>query len=145
MIVQDVTVLPTFKPCGGPIIHSSTRSKPDSPVHPLFPRLFLVHGLVCNSRATFQEIINSGFSRNTYSVVLNPFTLYFRHQTIAYPLETSYCTFLLCSMSFLSSNSRDSLNHLSRVIYQISNLAEVRSSKVTPYPFVSTMEFPKKG
>ena len=33
IIVQDVTALPTFNPHGGPITHSSTGSKPDSPVH----------------------------------------------------------------------------------------------------------------
>ena len=35
MIVQDVTALPTFNPHGGPITHSSTGSKPDSPVTPV--------------------------------------------------------------------------------------------------------------
>src|SRR3954468_22450561 len=48
--------LPTFNPHGGPITHSSTGSKPYSPVHPMFPRLFLACGLVCNSRATFLVI-----------------------------------------------------------------------------------------
>ncbi len=68
MIVQDVTVLPTFNPHGGPITHSSTGSKPDSYVHPLFPRLFLAPGLVCNSRATFKSDIR----HNTYSRCLEP-------------------------------------------------------------------------
>ena len=63
MIVQDVTALPTFNPHGGPITHSSTGSKPDSYVHPLFSRLFLAPGLVCNSRATFR----SDIGHNTYS------------------------------------------------------------------------------
>mgnify|MGYP001010029840 CR=1 FL=1 len=72
MTVQDVTVPPTFNPHGGPITHSSTGSKPDSPVHPLFPRLFLARGLVCNSRATFREIINSGIRHNTYSRCFEP-------------------------------------------------------------------------
>ncbi len=35
MIVQDVTALLTFNPHGGPITHSSTGSKPDSPVPPV--------------------------------------------------------------------------------------------------------------
>ena len=72
MAVQDVSALPTFNPHGGPITHSSTGSKPDSLVHPLFPRLFLVRGLVCNSRATFREIINSGIRHNTYSRYFEP-------------------------------------------------------------------------
>ena len=77
--------LPTFNPHGGPITHSSTGSKPDSLVHPLFPRLFLTLGFVCNSRATFREIINFGIRHNTYSRCSEPF----RHRTIACPLETS--------------------------------------------------------
>ena len=34
MITQDVSALPTFNPHGGPITHSSTGSKPDSPAPP---------------------------------------------------------------------------------------------------------------
>ena len=34
MTVQDVRPLPTFNPHGGPITHSSTGSKPDSPAPP---------------------------------------------------------------------------------------------------------------
>ena len=64
--------LPNFNPHGGPITHSSTGSKPDSAVHPLFLSLFLAHGLVCNSRATFREIINSGIKQNTYSRCFEP-------------------------------------------------------------------------
>ena len=44
MIVQDITAFPTFNPHGGPITHSSTGSKPDSPVHPVvrvIPRAWL--------------------------------------------------------------------------------------------------------
>ena len=66
--------LPTFNPHGGPITHSSTGSKPDSPIHPLFLRLFLALGLVCGSRATFREIINSGIRHNTYSHCFEPFS-----------------------------------------------------------------------
>ena len=86
-----------FKPHGGPITHSSTGSKPDSLVHPLFPRLFLTLGFVCNSRATFREIINFGIRHNTYSRCSEPF----RHQTIACPLETSP-RYLLTLLSILS-------------------------------------------
>ena len=72
MIVQDVIALPTFNPHGGPITHSSTGSKPDSPIHPLFPRMFLARGLVYNSRATSREIINSGIRHKTYSHCSGP-------------------------------------------------------------------------
>src|SRR3954467_9414724 len=72
MTVQDVTAPIIKKPHGGPITHSSTGSKPDSPVQPLFPRLFLARGLVCNSRATFREISNFGIKHNTYSAALSP-------------------------------------------------------------------------
>ena len=97
MIVQDVTALPAFNPHGGPITHRSTGSKPDSPVQPLFPKLFLASGLVCNSRATFRSDIGP----NTYSHWFDPFTPYNRHRTIACPLETSQVTSLLCSRYFL--------------------------------------------
>ena len=69
--MQDVTAPPTFNPDGLPITHSPTRSKPDSPVHPLFPKLFLVRGLVCNPRATVL-VIYSGIRRNTYSRYSEP-------------------------------------------------------------------------
>ena len=70
MIVQDVTTH-IKKPHGGPITHSSIGSKPDCPVHPLFPKLFLARGLVCNSRATVL-VIYSGIRRNTYSRYSEP-------------------------------------------------------------------------
>ena len=59
--------LPTFNPHGGPITQSSIRSNSDSPVHPLFPKLFLTLGFICNSRATFWGIIDSGIKHNTYT------------------------------------------------------------------------------
>ena len=71
MIVQDVIALATFNPHGGPITHSSTGSKPDSPVHLCLPKLFLTLGFVCNSRATFL-VIYSGIRRYTYSRCSEP-------------------------------------------------------------------------
>ena len=101
MIVQDVTPLPTFNPHGGPITHSSTGSKPDCPVHPLFPKLFLAHGLVCNPRATVL-VVYSGIRRNTYSRCSEPpFSLWFRLRATIYPLGTSYCTFVPYSRCIL--------------------------------------------
>ena len=86
-----------FQPHGGPITHSSTGLKPDSPVHPLFPNLFLARGLICNSWTTVL-LIYTGIKQNTYSDCFEPpFTLCFRHRTIAYPLENSHGTYLLCS------------------------------------------------
>ena len=63
----NVSTLSAFNPHGGPITHSSTGSKPDSPVHPRFPELCLTRGLIYNSRATSREIINSGIRHNTFS------------------------------------------------------------------------------
>ena len=70
MTVQDVTVPPTFNPHGGPITHSSTGSKPDSPVHAC-SKLSLALRFVCNLRATFL-VINSGIGHNTYSRCSEP-------------------------------------------------------------------------
>ena len=86
-----------FQPHGGPITHSSTGSKPDSPVHPRFPKLFLALDFLCNSRATFR----SDIGHNTYSRCFDPFTPYNRHRTIACPLETSP-RYLLTLLSILS-------------------------------------------
>ena len=95
MVIQGVTVLPTFEPHGGPITHSSTGSKPDSPVHPMFPKLFLAHGFVCNSRATFL-VIYSGIRHNTYSRCLNPFHTLFKASNDCLPVwnfgSIVYCT-----------------------------------------------------
>src|SRR5215216_2643329 len=71
MIVQDVIALPTFNPHGGPITHSSTGSKPDSPVHPYYSKLFPTLGFICKSRATFL-VIYSGIRYNTYSHCSEP-------------------------------------------------------------------------
>ena len=71
MITQDVSALPTFNPHGGPITPSSTGSKPDSLVHPRFPKLFPTLGFVFNSWATFL-VLYSGIRRNTYSHYSEP-------------------------------------------------------------------------
>ena len=70
--------LPAFSPHGGPITDSSTGSKPDSPIHPLFLRLFLALGLVCDSRATFREIINSVSDTIFIPIASNPFHALFQ-------------------------------------------------------------------
>ena len=73
MTVQNVSTLPAFNPHGGPITHSSTGSKPDSPVHPCFPKLFLALGFECKSRATLLSIY-FGIRHNTYSHCSEPFS-----------------------------------------------------------------------
>ena len=113
MIVQDVTALPTFNPHGGPITHSSTGSKPDSPVHPLFPNLFIARGLVCNSRTTVL-LIYSGIRRNTYSRCLNPFHTLFQASNDCLPVWNFSWYFLTCSRLFLRFSSRDTFRHLPR-------------------------------
>ena len=86
------------KPHGGPITHSSTGSKPDSPVHPLFPKLFLTRGLVCNSRATFRWDHQSGIRRNTYSHCSEPLSHFASgNERLPMRLKLLFCTFLLCS------------------------------------------------
>ena len=147
MIMQYVTALPAFNPHGGPITHSSSGSKPDSPVHPLFLKLFLVRGLVCNSRTTIL-VIYSGIGHNTYSHCFEPhFTPCSRHQAIACPLETSHVTSLPCSRYFRKFQFESYFSPRSLMIfYRISNHAEFHSSGIPIlYSSVSTMEFPKEG
>ena len=145
MIVQDVTALPTFNPHGGPITHSSTGSKPDSPVYPLFPNLFIARGLVCNSRTTVL-LIYTGIRHNTYSDCFEPLS----HFVSGFE-RLPTCLKLLMVLSYLlSAFSYDLVRELLSATFpddidQIVNLAEVRSSRIPPYSVVSTMEFPKKG
>ena len=106
MTMQDVTTPPTFIPHGGPITHSSIGSKPDSPVHHLFPRLFLALGFVCKSWAIFL-VIYSSIRRNLFPLLWTPFTLCFRHRTIVHPLEPSYGTFLPWSQGLSWISTRE--------------------------------------
>ena len=86
------SAFPSFNPHGGPITHSSTGSKPDSPVQP-WCRNILYVWLHVMSRATFREMIYSWCSELLSRTR-------FRYQSFAHPLETSYCTFILCSRHF---------------------------------------------
>ena len=133
MIVQDVIALRTFNSHGGPITHSSTGSKPDSHVHPLFPRLFLTRGLVCNSRTTVL-LIYSGIRRNTYSRCLNPFHTLFQASNDCLPAR-NFSWYLLTLLSILSQVFiRELLSAtFPDVIDQIVNLIEVRSLGVPPF------------
>mgnify|MGYP005830548497 CR=1 FL=1 len=114
MIVQDVNPLPTINPHGGPITHSSTGSKPDSLVDPLFATLFLVRGLVCNSRATFL-VIYVGNTSNTYSRCFEPLSHFVSGNgrlptCLKLPMIPPYFTLDI----FLSFNSRVTFRHLPR-------------------------------
>ena len=82
-----------FNPHGGPITQSSTGSERDSPVYPLC-RSILCSWLCVLSRATLREMIYSRCSE-PHSPTL------FRYQSFVHPLETSYCTFILCSRCFI--------------------------------------------
>ena len=75
-------------------------------------------------------------------VSLNPFHLLIRHQTLAYPFETSHGTSLLCSRYFLKFEFESTSATFLDVIDQIIDLAEVCSSGNL---FVSTMKIPKEG
>ena len=145
MIAQDVTTFPTFNPHGGPITHSSTGSKPYSPVHPMFPKLFLARGLVSNSRATVL-VIWSGIRRSTYSRYSEPLShsgsdfeqLSIRLDPLIVP---SYLTLDV----FHLFNSRDTL----MIILGIPpprwfSFITFNCCKAAPYLFVSTLEFPRK-
>ena len=92
-------------------------------------------------------MIYFGSRRNTYSCCSEPlFTLCLRQRAIACPLGTSHATFILCSRYILKCQIRELLSTPSlNIILRISNLVEVCSFKDTLIPFISTMEFPKKG
>ena len=144
MTVQDVTA-PIKKPHGGPITHSSTGSKPDSPVHPRFPKLFLALDFLCNSRATCQ-VIYSGIRRNTYSRCSEPLSPSDRHRTLAYRFETSHGTFLLCSRHLLRFQFERYLCFFPWVNRLMLDLVRIRPYRVFPsHPFVSTVKILKEG
>ena len=80
-----------------------------------------------------------------FLLLWTPFTLCFRQWTIAYPLETSYCTVLLCCrcVSFVQLE-RYSYVHTWETPRRFSLITSYRC-RAAPYLFVSTMEIPKKG
>ena len=141
--VQDDTTLSVFNPHGGPITNRSQDRKLTL-LNTLLPKIFLALDLICNSRATFL-VIYSGIRRNTYSRALKPFHLLIGHRTIAYPLDTSYYTFLLGSRCV-------SFDQLERYpcVHSWDNprwltLIAFYHFRTTPYLFVSTRQTPKKG
>ena len=143
MIVQDVTTH-IKKPHGGPITHSSIGSKPDCPVHPLFPKLFLVRGLVCNPRATVL-VIYSGIRRNTYSRYSEPLShsgtgfeqLSIRLEPIMVP---SYLTLEVFHMF----NSWDNLILIHGLTPRLYPSQAFCRSQAAPYLVVSTLEILKQ-
>ena len=73
-----------------------------------------------------------------------PFTPYFRHRTIACPLETSHDTSLPCSRYFLKVfNSRVTFPHLPRCYQQVSQPCRGLFSQPL-YSFVSTVKVPEE-
>ena len=101
------------KPHGGPITHSSTGSKPDSPVHPLFPNLFIACGLVCNSQTTVL-LIYTGIRHNTYSDCFEPLSHFVSgFERLATRLKLLMVLSYLLSV-FLRFSSRDTFRHFPR-------------------------------
>ena len=147
MIVQYVTALPAFNPHGGPITHSSSGSKPDSPVHPLFPKLFLTRGLVCNSWATFRWDHQSGIWRNTYSHCsesLSHFVSDIERLPIRLKLLMVPSYFALDN--FLSFNTRDTYASPLELIVRWSIMLESVLIEFFPsYLFVSPVKILKEG
>ena len=137
MITQDVSTLPTFNPHGGPITHSSTGSKPDSPVPPC------TQG--CSSRVAsyvIHEPPSIWYQTNTYSRGFEPLS---RHISDIERLPARSKLPRIPPYSaldiFLSFNSRVTSATLPDIIDQTVKPAEVHSLGIpTLYPFVSTME-----
>ena len=141
--MQDDNTLLIFNPHGGPITHSSTGSKPDSPVHPLFPNLFITRGLVCNSRAIFRGIIKSVTGHNDCFEPLSCPVSGIKRLPARSKLPMIPPYFALDI--FLSFNSRVTSATFLDVIDQIVDLVEVCSPGIpTLYSFISTMEIPKE-
>src|SRR4051812_24649228 len=109
MTVQDVTTPSTFIPYGGPITHMS-QDRNLTLLYTLLSKLFLDHGLACNSRATFKSDIR----HNSYSRCFEPLSRPITGIEHSCPLETFHDTALLCSRYFLSYNSRVTFRHLPR-------------------------------
>ena len=145
MTMQDVTALSTFNPHGGPITHSSTWSKPDSPVQPCFSWFFPTLGFVFNSRVTFRVIINSGIRHNTYSRCLEPLSHSVSgNERLSIRLKLLMVPSYLALDMFHSFNSRDTLMIILGIPPRWFSLITFNCCKAAPYLFVSTMEFLKK-
>ena len=148
MTMQGVAAPPTFNPHGGPITHSSIGSKPDSRVHPLFPKLFLTLGFICNSRATFRVIINSGIKHNTYSHGFEPLSHSVSgNERLPASSKLPIIPLYFAPNIFRGFNSRVTFRLLPRCCLPDSQPCRGPFSRNIPtlYSFVTTMEFPKKG
>ena len=99
MTVQDVIPLSTFNPHGGPITHSSTGSKPDSPVY-LWFRNILAFG--------FESCHEPPFERWSIPDALNPFlTLCSGINRLSIRLKLLIVPSYFTLDVFLKFNSRD--------------------------------------
>ena len=78
------------------------------------------------SRATFREMI--------YSRCFEPLShTLFRYQSFVHSVETSYCTFLFCSRSFLKFQLESYFCHIPYIVHQTINPIRVSSPEVTLY------------
>ena len=143
MIVQNVTALPTVNPHGGPITHSFTGSKPDSPVQPLFPKLFLASGLVCNSWTTVPSDLFLYQTQYLFSLPWTPFTCWLGIEHLPIRLKLLMVPPYFALDIFLRFNSRVTSATFLGVIDQIVNLVEVCPFEATPYPFLKYDEDPQ--
>ena len=135
MITQDVSALPTSNPHGGPITHRSTGSKPDSPVQPLFPKLFLASGLVCNSRTAVPSDLFWYQTQYLFSLPWTPFTCWLGIEHLPIRLKLLMVPPYFALDIFLRFNSRVTSATFLDVIDQIVNLVEVCPFEATPLFF----------
>ena len=135
-----------FNPHGGPITHSSTGSKPDSPVHPGFPKLFLALDILCNSRATCQ-VIYSGIKRNTYSRCSEPLPHFvLGNERLPARLKLLMVPPYFALDIFLSFNSRGTYASSPELTFRCPILLESVLIEFFPsYPFISTEKILKEG
>ena len=114
-----------FLPHGGPITHSSTGSKPDSPVYPLL-RSIICSWLCVLSRATVREMISSRCSEPPFS-----------HSVQVSIVCTFAWNFLLylhiCSRCFLKFQLERYFCHIPWIVHQIINPIRVSSPEVALY------------
>ena len=146
MTVKDVTApikKKKKKPHGGPITHSSTGSKPDCPVHPLFPKLFLARGLVCNSRTTVPSDLFWYHTQYLFSLPWTPFTFWLGIERLPIRLKLLMVPPYFALDIFLRFNSRVTSATFLDVIDQIVNLVEVCPFEATHYPFRKYDEDPQ--
>ena len=139
--MRDVTA-PIFNPHGGPITHSSTGSKPDSPVPPC------TQG--CSSRVAsyvIHEPPSIWYQTNTYSRGFEPLSHFVSgNERLPMCLKLLFCTFLLCSRYFLKFQFESYFRHPPRCYRPDSQTCRGPFSRNThPLSFRKYDGTPKKG